>query len=171
MFYIRSKEAQESGHIPPNEPFDPTGLMSVGDQRQYPFWLSAQATRSFHAFFKTLSSREPHGWSSVVGYDDANTGHRLSWLYFKDKVLWAKTSVRRQDLAFPHDDLLDQIDTCELGIRLRKYLDGEIRAITPKEFEVIFDRFCERCDPHPSHSMGASPIARRWDFTGGWQVI
>jgi len=162
-------EAQTKGEVPHDEPFDPAFIMSVGDRNKYPYWLSASATQSFHNFFKKLNSNKHYGWHSIVAYDDDGTGRRLSWLYFDEKIIWAKTSVRRQDLDFPHDDLLDQIDTCELGIRLQKYISGEIRAISINEFQLIFDPFCERYNPRPSHSMGKFPFARSWDFASGWK--
>jgi hypothetical protein len=59
-------EAQEKGHIPRDEPFDPAFLEPVGSGRRFPYWLSASATQSFHAFFETLDRDIPKGWNGII---------------------------------------------------------------------------------------------------------
>jgi hypothetical protein len=162
-------EAQEKGQIPWDEGFDPAFLEPAGAGGRFPYWLSASATQSFHAFFKTLDPAIPKGWNGILGNDKKGNGFRLSCLYFGEHILWATTAVRKQDLEFPEYDLLDQLDTCELGIRLKKFRKGEITSCTTEEFRPVFERFCERYNAHPSHSMGSFPFERTWDFKNGWQ--
>lgn len=162
--------AQENGYVPYDEPFDPLSFASIGGERRFPYWLAVQATQSFHSFFEMLDSDEPKGWTSILGHDDEGTSYRLSCLYFGRHILWAKTAVRRQDLDFPHYDLLDQIDTCELGIRLEKFRKGEIASSSKKEFRTVFESFCSNYNAHPSHSMGAFPIEGSWDPKSGWKT-
>lgn len=152
--------------IPLDEPFDPAAFDSIGNGRRFPYWLSAPATQSFHAFFKTLDPAGPHGWSSFTGQTEDQTWARLSCLYFNDQVLWSKTAVRRQDLIFPLHDLLDEIDGCELGERLKAFHSGRSRASTKAEFKQVFDRFCDRYEAHPSHSSGAFPFEISWSGVG-----
>ena len=162
-------EAQEQGSVPSDEPFDPASFISIGNGKRFPYWLSAPATQSFHNFFETLDSSTPRGWTSFLGFDENDTGYRLSCLYFGKNVLWAKTAVRRQDLDFPHLDLLNEIDTCELGVRLMKFRGGQIHSNSKEEFRPVFDQFCECYNPHPSRSMGSFPFEGTWDFKHGWQ--
>ena len=162
-------EARRNGQVPPDEPFDPASFDAAHGSDRFPYWLSAPATQSFHQFFATRDLAAPHGWSSLLGYDADDTAYRLSLLYFDDCILWARTAVRRQDVEFPHYDLLNEIDGCELGIRLASYRRGEFRASSKEEFRPIFERFCERYDPHPSHSMGAFPFEVTWDPKSGWR--
>lgn len=162
-------EAQANGQVPYDEPFDPAFLHVVGDGRSFPYWLSAPATQSFHSFFKTIDRTQPKGWTGIIGYDDEGTGYRLSCLYFGEHILWARTAVRKQDLDFPHDDLLNELDTCELGIRLKKFRRGEISSSSKEQFRPIFESFCERYNANPSHSMGSFPFEGAWDFQNGWQ--
>lgn len=162
-------EAQESGQVPWDEGFDPAFLEPADSERRFPYWLSATATQSFHDFFKTIDRDAPKGWNSILGSDRAGNGFRLSCLYFGKHILWAQTAVRKQDLDFPHYDLLDQIDTCELGVRLKKFRKGEIASSTKEEFRPIFEHFCERYNAHPSHSMGSFPFEISWDFNNGWR--
>jgi len=144
-------------------------FMTGSTGRHFPYWLSAPATQSFHDFFKTLEPTRPKGWTGILGHDDADTGYRLSCLYFEEKILWSRTAIRKQDLDFPHYDLLNELDICELGIRLKKFRKGEISAVTRDEFRPIFESFCKRYNAHPSHSMGAFPFHGTWDLKSGWQ--
>lgn len=159
-------EAQANGQIPWEEGFDPAFLEPADAGGRFPYWLSAAATQSFQRFFGTLDKAMPKGWNGVVGQDKAGNGRRLSCLYFGDKILWSTTGVRKQDLQFPDYDLLDQLDTCELGILLKKFHKSEIAACTPTEFRPVFDKFCERYNAHPSHSMGSFPFNTSWSFDG-----
>jgi hypothetical protein len=163
-------EAQENGQIPWDEPFDPAFLEPVGSGGGFPYWLSASATQSFHDFFDTLDRNMPKGWNGILGQAKNGAHLRLSCLYFGNQILWSKTGVRKQDVQFPDYDLLDQIDTCELGIRLGKFRKGEITASSPAEFRPVFEKFCEQYNAHPSHSMGAFPFDIHWNFADGWKT-
>lgn len=160
-------EGQENGQVPYDEPFDPA--MFIGDGTRFPYWLSAPATQSFHAYLKTIDPSIPNGWTSFLGYDNEGTGYRLSCLYFGENILWTKTAVRKQNIDFPHYDLLNELDTCELGIRLKKFRNGEIQSVQKEEFRLIFENFCERYNPHLSHSMGDFPLNGSYDFKSGWK--
>ena len=162
-------EAQEKGQVPYDEPFDPAFFDSVGGGRHFPYWLSAPATQSFHAYFKTVDEAIPKGWNSIFGHDSEGTGYRLSCLYFGEHILWAKTAVRKQNSDFPQYDLLNELDTCELGIQLKKFRNGEVKSVGKEEFRRIFMNFCEKYNARPSHSMGAFPFKGSWDFKSGWK--
>jgi hypothetical protein len=162
-------EAQQNGQIPWDEPFDPAFMDPVGSGGpRFPYWLSASATQSFHNFFDTLDSEIPKGWNGIIGQDGNGASRRLSCLYFGNQILWSTTGVRRQDVEFPEYDLLDQLDSCELGILLKKYRNGEVTASSPGEFRPVFERFCEQYDARPSHSMGEFPFHVQWAFGKGW---
>jgi len=163
-------EAQEKGYVPLDEPFDPAFLHPGGSDTRFPYWLCASATQSFHDFFKTFDRDVPKGWNGIIGQDGNGAGRRLSCLYFGNQILWSTTGVRKQDVKFPDDDLLDQIDTCELGILLKKFRAGEINASSPMEFRRVFERFCERYNAHPSHSMGSFPFDTHWNSATGWKA-
>lgn len=160
------ESAQMSGQIPLDEPFDPASFVSIGET-SFPYWLSAPATRAIHAFDKKLGPDAKFGWASFDGRDGEDTAGRLSYLWFNGQVLWSVIAVRRQDLDFPHYDLLSEIDGCELGERLAAYQRGQLRPSTSSEFRRVFDRFRTRYDPHPSHSMGESPLDFVWDPMSG----
>lgn len=160
-------EAQENGHIPLDEPFDPAFAVGTGSRR-FPYWLSADASIAINRFLKSLDRSIPKGWNSFIGRDAENTWYRLSSLSFGEKVLCAKTAVRAHDLDFPQHDLGNELDVCELGIRLDKFQKGEVRALTKEEFRPIFESFCERYNVNPSHSYGSFPFEVSWNFRDGW---
>jgi very-short-patch-repair endonuclease len=147
-------EAQQVGQIPYDEPFDPGLIASDGKGKRFPYWLSAPATISIHEFFKALGPETKKSWTGIVGSDSAENGFRLSWLVFGDQVLWARTAVRRQLLDFPHHDLLNELDTCELGILLKQYRAGQVSSCSWQEFKPILHTFEKRYNARMSHGMG-----------------
>lgn len=161
-------EAQKNGKIPPDEPFDPA-MFSGADGKDWPYWLSSDATQTIHTFFRTLTADVPKGWNSILGSDGKGTDYRLSCLFFGDKILYSKTAVRNQNLEFPHYDLLNELDTCELGIQFQKFRRGEVTAINASQFKSIFEEFCERFNAKPSHSMGGFPFGAKWSSQSGWR--
>lgn len=162
--------AQEGGRIPWDEPFDPTFLEPAGSGGRFPYWLGAAATQSFHKFFGTLNRDIPKGLNGVLGQDENGAARRLSCLYFGDQILWTTTGIRKQDLQFPDYDLLDEINTCELGILLKRFRRGLVHASSVDEFRPIFEHFCKGYNAHPSCSMGAFPFETHWNFTDGWKA-
>ena len=163
-------EAQRKGDVPWDEPFDPAAIMSVGSRSDSPYWLSAPAIQSFHNFFNTFPRDIPKGWCGIAGNDDNGTTVRLELLYFGNNILYSKTRMRKQYIEFPDYDLLDQINTCELGIILKKFRKREIATLSPVMFRPVFERFCERYNAHLSHSMGAFPFDIEWGSVGGWKT-
>ncbi|OSI78627.1 DUF2726 domain-containing protein [Bradyrhizobium canariense] len=150
--------ARENGHVPWDEPFDPTFLELAGSGGRFPYWLGAAATQSFHRFFGTLDREIPKGLNGVLGQDENGAACRLSCLYFGNQILWTTTGIRKQDLEFPDYDLLDEINTCELGILLKRFRRGLVRASSVDEFRSFFEQFCKGYNAHPSYSMGAFPF-------------
>ena len=56
-----------------------------------------------------------------------------------------------------------------LSAEAKGFRKGEITSCTTEEFRPVFERFCERYNAHPSHSMGSFPFEGTWDFKNGWQ--
>lgn len=162
--------AQEGGHIPWDEPFDPTFLEPAGSGGRFPYWLGAAANQSFHKFFDTLDRRIPKGLNGVLGKDKNGAARRLSCLYFGNQILWTTTGIRKQDLEFPDYDLLDEINTCELGILLKRFRRGAVTASSVEEFRPFFEQFCEHYSAHPSYTMGAFPFEAHWNLSDGWKM-
>jgi len=165
----RFNEAQMDGSILWDEPFDPAFVQPGGDTKRFPYWLSRNATQSIHDFFDELDRAAPKGWTSICGEDEKGNGHRLSFLHFGEQVLWCRTAMKKQNLEMGLDDLLREIDTCELGLCLRKFRKGEISSCTKGRFLSIFQRFCEKYRAQPSFSSGTQPFNCSWNPTTGWK--
>jgi hypothetical protein len=110
----------------------------------------------------------PKGWVSICGEDEKGNGYRMSYLYFGEQVLWVQTAMKKQNLDMGLDDLLREMDTCELGLRLKKYREGEISSCAKGELLPIFQRFCERYRAQPSFSSGTQPFHCSWSPKRGW---
>ncbi len=162
-------EAQEAGHVPLDESFDPAMVFNDGKGRRWPYWLSVLATQRLNEFvFKRTS--ETAGWANIIGYDDKKNIHDLSFCWFEDGIIWSKTGVRYQSFEFPAYDLLREIAICELDSKLQEYQQGKYQTVNPLQFQKIFQQFCSRYDAHPSHSCGSStPFNYSWSPNSGWK--
>ncbi|MDR3439976.1 DUF2726 domain-containing protein [Telmatospirillum sp.] len=160
-------QAQQAGQIPMEEDFDPAFLM-VGGKGRFPYWLSAEANIAINKFRVSLPKDRVFGWHSFIGYDTDGTATRLSTLRVDDRVLWSKTAVRRQGLDFPHFELLNEVDGCELGTKLALFQAGSLQPSSPKEFGKILQRFCNERKVHPSFSTGNLAVNAKYDFKNGW---
>lgn len=163
-------KAQEQGHVPCDEPFDPAMIMTGSGGRKWPYWLSVSATTSINAFVASINSTTRKGWSGIVGEDADKNLHELSFLWFDEKIIWVKTGIRRQNFEFPSFDLLRELTMCELDLKLSKFRRGEIAATPASQFQQVCERFCTKYDAHPSHShaWGATPFCYSWNHTSGW---
>lgn len=162
-------EAQESGQIPYDEPFDPCFIGGTDDKLSFPYWLSADAASSLRRFLTQQAPSMPKGWSGVLGSNGEGLCVRLSYLYFGDEIIYVRNAVRKQDLVFPEYDLLSEISTCELGYALERFRCGVQEAVGVEEFRKTFRAFCERYNAIPSYSCGNSPIDASFDFERGWR--
>jgi hypothetical protein len=162
-------EAQMNGQIPWDEPFDPTFVQPGVNAKGFPYWLSQNSTQSIRDFFDKLDRSMPKGWTSICGEDEKGNGYRMSFLYFGEQVLWIQTGMKKQNLDFGLDDLLRELDTCELGICLKKYREGEVLPCAKGELLPIFQRFCERYRAQPSFSSGTDPFHCSWSPKKGWK--
>jgi very-short-patch-repair endonuclease len=156
------EKAQADGHVPYDEPFDPAMIADDGRGRKWPYWLSVSATQSIHSFFRKIDKTTPKGWANILGSDQVGNEHSLSFVWFDDQVIWAKTAVRPQNVDFPSYDLLTEIATCELGIKLSKFRREEISAASISQFKKLHDAFCNKYNARPCHQMGGYPFNFKW---------
>jgi hypothetical protein len=162
-------DAQRDGHIPWDEPFDPAFVQPGADATSFPYWLSQNTIQAIHDFFDTLDRSMPKGWTSICGQDEKGNGYRMSFLYFGEQVLWSQTAMKKQNLDFGLDDLLSELDTCELGLRLKEFREGKIASCPQDKLLPIFRKFCEKYHAQPSHSSGTQPFNCSWNPKWGWK--
>lgn len=149
-------DAQEKGHIPLEEPFDPLSLNINGEGCK--FWLSRKDTIKLNKFAEFKPDQPRRGWNTFRGRGENDSIHHLSCLFFEGQVLYVHTSVRRQGLIFPHYDLSSELDICEMGLHLDKFIKGEVPSLTPEQFRPWFERFCEDFSAEPASSRGPFPF-------------
>lgn len=152
-------DAQQSGHVPWDEPFDAAMIMDDGKGRKWPYWLSVSATQALKSFTLLDTSEGSGGWANVMGSDAENNLLELSYCWTGDTIIWSKTGVRRQNFEFPAYDLLREISTCELELKVREHRAGRLQATSPARMQQILQEFCARYDARPSHShsRGTAP--------------
>jgi hypothetical protein len=151
-------DGQAEGSVPRDEDFDPASFFSIGEERRFPYWLSAEATIRIHNFLKTQD--QPNGWTGFFGHDTQGNIHRLEYIRIGERVVFAKTAVRHQNAPFPLHDLANEIGICELDEKLSLFKGGKVEAAKLNEFKLVHDRFHEKYHIGSSHSMGAGLEAK-----------
>jgi hypothetical protein len=157
-------EAQSKGEVPYDEPFDPIMIYDDGRGKKWPYWLSAQFNDAMNSFLRKLDKNIPKGRAGILGSDSAGNRHRLSFMWFGNQLLWAKTAIKEQLVNFSDYDLLGEIADCELGLNLLKYRQGELQATAMADFKPIHDAFCAKYNAHINHAWGY-PFEYDWSET------
>jgi hypothetical protein len=123
-------EAQESGLIPWDEPFDPFAIFSTSmdSDERFPLWMSAKHRQKFQTLHK--QGKLPH-WGTI-GY----IGHSANWdiLGYEfirvndDEGLWVQSGIRQKQFPIMFSDLLSEILTIQLSWKIDEYLTGHLKA-------------------------------------------
>jgi len=126
-------EAQESGHIPFDEPFDPFSLMTMRDGKfVHTLWLSQRHIQRMRALHKQGLIRDfvSSGW---IGENDNGTMRGIEYIRVTaTHGLHVETAMRSQQFPVLFSDLLNEILIIQLMGRIDAYLAGEI-ALEPLE--------------------------------------
>lgn len=146
-------DAQQKGHIPSDEPFDPAMVASDGSGRSWPYWLAVNETQRIHRFHRENSFKCFH-WIGLRGADNVGRTRRIEYIRFDDAVVYAVTSFRTQDAPIPMFDLEGEISTCELGLKLQAFLRGAAKPIAWSRFAAALERRREEWGLSLSHGMG-----------------
>lgn len=149
---IAFDEAQQAGHVPCDEPFDPAMVMSDGSGRKWPYWLSLDANIRINRFLHTKPGTK--AWVSMRGEDDENI-HGFEYLRVGDEFMFVKTAARDQGAALPIFEMVGEITRCEMDEHLARHLEGAQQLLSLKEFKPIHDRICRRYNMRPNTSMGS----------------
>jgi very-short-patch-repair endonuclease len=164
-------DAQQAGYVPWDESFDPAMIIDDGKGKKWPYWLSAAATQRLNDFVSKRRT-ENGGWANIIGRDDEQNLHDLSFCWFENSVIWSKTAVKNQSFQFPAFDLLREIATCDLDAKVQEYQEGKHQPASGAKFQKVCEKFCGRYDAHPSHSFtcgGSAPFAFSWGLNTGWK--
>jgi very-short-patch-repair endonuclease len=164
------ERAQADGQIPYDEPFDPAMIADDGRGRQKLGQDTPKGEKKASTgFLLQKANKAICGRTGILGSDQNGNQHRLSFIWFGNEVIWAKTAVRPQNVDFPSYDLLNEIAMCELGLTLKKFQTKQLASISIPQFHRIFVEFCRKYNAHPSHSMGGFPFKCSWTPDSGFR--
>ncbi len=142
-------DAQESGDIPADEPFDPTFIIRSGGRQNFPLWLSMDIVHHTRRLFDAGKVYDP-GPSHFVGVDTNGTYHALAYLRItEDSGIAAETAMRNQLFPISISDVLADIATRDLYDRLTLVLDGQLPPEPAsdidskvRKFNAIYEMCC-----------------------------
>lgn len=164
--------AQRAGTIPPDEPFDPMLLVSLGqaDARPFPMWLSAdvrQEIRDLHVRGLTLDAI-PGEWQGV---DSRGNYHGMSWLRVDDnRAVMTTSAVRAQSFPVMEDDMLTEILAFQIRDELVALHEGRGEAVPLAEVTRVARTYVERFDMMRAGWSGWTPWTAHGTSParGGW---
>ena len=147
------EEAQQSGTIPWDEPFDHKFLMP-GECRgvTFPWWLAADVEQKLRKLSEEGRCWDP-GSSWIVGHDQDENHRALGYIRItRDSGVSCTTGMRRQRFPGPIDELLGDIVTHELCQRVVSVLDGSEIGESIESIKAKMKQFADRYDFCSVHS-------------------
>lgn len=134
-------EAQQRGHIPYDEDFDPLAIVSMesGGPR-FPMWLSLDAQLALQRL-RTEGKVIDRVPSFTVSTDDRGAYHGLFWLRVTpSKLVVVTTGARAQ--AFPVSllELVEQVGIIKVHDGVQQVLAGHRKAKAPQDLEQLLQR-------------------------------
>lgn len=130
-------DAQESGLIHWDEPFDPNFVYSDGSKngKKWPYWLSLNIQLKIQSLCKLgkIVQPVPSHW---IGSDHHNNLRCLAWLFISDdECVFIETGMRRHLFhAVCQTDLLSQIAIYDLYASLKEVFEGRSKSKTLQDF-------------------------------------
>lgn len=127
VWFLRQNflDAQIAGHIPWDESFDPTFIISDGSRKQnWPFWLCINAQARFHELFnqKRIAAPGPNCW---IGVDQKKRIRCLAWINLPSgEGCFVETGMRSQNFPISESDVLEQIATIDLYDAISQIFKG-----------------------------------------------
>lgn len=136
------ERAQESGHIPLDEPFFPSFILSSPDsKRPFPYWISLDAQLEIKNLMEEGRIR-CHAPSYWTGVDSGENYRSIVWLEVgENEYLISKTGMRRQLFPIDAPDILWQIAVFDIRKAIDRYLAADRIAIGWEIVRSELDRF------------------------------
>lgn len=131
-------KAQKDGHIPWDEPFDPTFIWS--DRRKsksFPYWLSLDLQNNIKKLYNSGAISDPFA-SHWIGIDSQDNYRCLAWLQVNNsEFLIAQTGMRQQQFPVDISDLLSQLSVFDLYEGICGLPKTAKRLLKPSSFEEM----------------------------------
>lgn len=125
-------QAQDSGSIPIDEPFDPFSIMGLPDRKErFPLWLSAEIRIKIQQLNKAKKCYDfvPSVW---VGVDNSGNYHGITWLMVTENAgVLARSGIRAQRFPVIESELLSELLVFQLYEELENVFRGS-SVLVPK---------------------------------------
>jgi hypothetical protein len=120
-------KAQEDGHIPWDESFDPAFInLCIGGKKSesFPYWLSLDLQNEIKGLHKSRIISDPFA-SHWIGTDSQGNYRCLAWLEVVNSYfLIAQTGMRQQQFPVDISDLLSQLSVFDLYEKINFFQKG-----------------------------------------------
>lgn len=139
-------EAQEEGHVPWDEPFDPTMLVTrlPGSKERFPLWLSVDLRIKIRklAESKRIKDFSPSHW---IGVDEKKNYFGLIWLQIdNEKGVVEQSAIRAQNFPIIESEILSEILLFQLYEELSRILEGATIAVSIQEIDRKIKTFTQK---------------------------
>jgi len=131
-------DAQASGIVPYDEPFDPMMFSSLpGRNERFPMWLSVELRIKIQRLSKAGKCLDPVP-SEWIGKDNDGTYRGITWIRVtEDSGVCAHSAMRSQQFPIVTSELLSEILVFEIHGKLEEILEG---TDTPEPRRDIYAR-------------------------------
>lgn len=140
-------EAQETGSVPWDEPFDPMLCLSLpGRKEKFPLWLSAELRVKIQNFAKSgkVSDYVPSEW---IGIDSQGNYRGISWLLIDDtSAILSKSAMRSQRFPIIESEVLSEILVFEIYEELEYVLEGKAEPVPLTRLDEIIKKNTENLE-------------------------
>jgi hypothetical protein len=147
--------AQDSGHVPLDEPFDPTCVISDGtlSGRTWPYWVSLDLQVNIQKLFDAgkIVQMSPSHW---IGADKRGNLRCIAWLFAKeDECLFIETGMRQHRFpAVDCSDILSQLAIYDLHDALLLTLNGQKQLAPGSELDARLGHYEKHYEMYSSSS-------------------
>lgn len=148
-------DAQATGHIAPDEPFDPMAVISNGtpDGRTWPYWLSLDLQAKIQKLYEreAVAQMCPSHW---IGADKRGNLRCIAWIFVtQDECLFIETGMREHRFPAVYcSEVLSQLAIYELYDALVLALKGQCSFSSASELNTRLSRYQEHYAMHSSAS-------------------
>jgi hypothetical protein len=133
---IAFHDSQAAGHIPSDEPFDPTFILSNGSDRSWPYWLSWNLQVKIRRLYDQgrIAQLAPSHW---IGADGRGNLRCIAWLFItEDGCLFIETGMRKHRFPAVYcSEVLAQLAVYDLYDILVPALQGQKTLSPPSEVD------------------------------------
>jgi hypothetical protein len=122
-------KAQENGHIPCDEPFDPAYIIRIPDKKErFPLWLSLGQRAEIKRLCDSGKCKDPIP-SELIGADEEDNYRAIAFLRINDQVgVCVETGMRSQQFPVVLDEIVSELVINDLYEELMAVLNKKSQA-------------------------------------------